>query len=390
MVVTTPPKPPETQEPNALVIKEACRRRRQRRLRYTAAALLVGAITLAAVVVGSGHGRSAVHGTTAASASGRTRQGNGLIAVLSQDPLSRNTLGVVHADGSGWRRLTGCPRTSGDCYFVWYAWSPHGKRLAFLAGHLGGAVTATNLSLYVIDADGTARRRLAHCGVCADGGDEFSWSPDGNTIAYAAGDGLRVVNVDTGAERRLWSTGVNPAWSPDGSRIAFAAPDALYTIRPDGSDAKRIAFTPYVADPAWSPDSSQIAFDGGDRIHVVDADGSRLRLLLAGSRGSGPGKPAWSPDGTQIAYFSTPRNRTCYTPSVWLIRPDGSSRRQLYHSRGCVGQWSPPTWSPDGKAIALGGDDTQNILIVDTEGHHEHTLSGRGPALAWQPVARAS
>src|SRR5262249_10157341 len=157
-------------------------------------------------------------------------------------------------DGSGFRRLTDCQGRAGDCYFVWYAWSPDGTQLAFLAGHVGGAVTASNLFLYVVNADGTAVRRLARCGNCgAYGGDVFSWSRESRQIVLAADDGLRVVDVDSGAQRRLAPLGTSPAWSPDGSRIAYAWSNQLLTIKPDGSGLQRVAVVGGdVENAAWS------------------------------------------------------------------------------------------------------------------------------------------
>jgi Tol biopolymer transport system component len=81
-----------------------------------------------------------------------------------------------------------------------YSWSPDGKRIAF--------VDKFDLDLYVINADGSERRRLTH-----------TLRPEGY-----------------------------PTWSPDGKKIAFFCPAPpgskgrdLCTINADGSEWKRIA-----------------------------------------------------------------------------------------------------------------------------------------------------
>lgn len=393
MLVDAPPRPPSQGQPTRddpeALIEEARRRARRRRLRYAAAAAAFAAVVLAAFAFAGGGGshspQAPADAARPAQVSRQVAHANGLLAVLPQDPTDRDALAVVNPDGSGLRRLTDCPGRAGDCWFVWYGWSPDGKRLAFLAGHVGVAVTASNLFLYVVNADGSALQRLGRCGNC--GGDDFSWSPDGRRIVLAADDGLRIVDVVTGAQRRLGSLGQNPAWSPDGSRIAYTSGNQVLMIARDGSGLQRTAAVgEAVQDVAWSPDGTRIAFDGVDKIYVVGADGSNLRLLRSGPPGSGPGTPSWSPDGSRIVFFDTPRGPGGYIASVWVMRPDGTDQQRLYESGCCVGQWSPPVWSPDGTKIAIAGDDTANILIVDTTGHREHTLTGRGPALAWQPL----
>jgi Tol biopolymer transport system component len=180
------------------------------------------------------------------------------------------------------------------------------------------------------------------------------------------------------------------AWSPAGSRIVFAIGAGLYRVRPEGSGLARIVTASQdIADPDWSPDGTRIVFDGGDSIYVVDADGSHLKKLLGGAFGSGPGVPSWSPNGRRILYFYTPGTSGHFTGEVWSMKPDGSDRRRLYSAGCCVGAWSPPVWSPDGRWIAFAGaTESDGVVVMDADGGHRRQLHDLPSAVAWQPLAR--
>jgi Tol biopolymer transport system component len=414
VTVTAPPEAPRPSpleepldvEAQEALIKEARRRARRRQAHYAGSALAVGAIALAVFGFshrgGSSAGQSGDSAAPSAPApiSPLPARANGLLTIedrKSLDVTNPDTLFVVNADDFGLRPLTHCQGgTPGDCFFGAYAWSPDGKRLAFLSGHVGGAITVSNLFLFVVNSDGTGSRRLARCGDC-DTGQNPSWSPDGRRIVFATPN-LAIVNVVTGAQQRLGVSGSNPVWSPGGTRIAFGLGGGLYSIKPDGSGLAQLASTPgEVGHPAWSPDGTRIAFDAPDGMYVVDADGSNLRLLPAGSLASGPSYPSWSPRGTLILFESTPRGVGGYTAEVWVVKPDGSGRRRLYRSQCCDGLWSPPIWSPDGRAIAVGmsvytanGITRKGILVMDAQGHHRRRVFGNPEAIAWQSIPRAS
>ena len=129
---------------------------------------------------------------------------------------------VMNADGSGRRRLTRspqndakppggadrsvvCPRAcDGDP-----VWSPNGRRLAFVR------IQGGRSDIYVVNADGSRLRRLAHAiaftpkggGPNSGFGANPAWSPDGRTIAFISNrdgtDDIFVVNADGGGLRNL-------------------------------------------------------------------------------------------------------------------------------------------------------------------------------------------
>jgi Tol biopolymer transport system component len=406
VTVSAPPEVPKrspVEEPldrdaQEALIEEARRRTRRRRMRYAASVLAVGVIALSVFGFGHGWGRGAGHGESSPAASAPNTRlpaaANGVLAIevrRAGGVINADTLAVINPDGSGLRPLTRC-----SCGIGTYAWSPDGKRLGFLSGRFGGAIKRSNLSLFVVNADGTGTRLLAHCGVCGS----FSWSPDSRRIVYTftlvpGTSSLRIVDVRTGAQRRLGVSGVDPVWSPTGARIVFGW-DALYSIRPDGSGkTSLVSSAGGVAHPAWSPDGRKVAFDtADDRMYVVDADGSHLRLLQAGAPDSGPDFPSWSPRGDRLLFLSSPESAGGVRAEVWVMKPDGSGLRRLYRSPADE-FWSPPIWSPNGKAIAIGMSafvtnrfNSNGILVMDPQGNHRRRLLGNPNAIAWQPIPR--
>ena len=94
------------------------------------------------------------------------------------------------------------------------------------------AAALRQADVYVMEPDGTRRRRLTRTSVS----DETApaWSPDGRKIAFARNgsgdDGIYVMDADGSDVRRLTSgQDLEPSWSPDGTQLAFTR-----TTRPPG------------------------------------------------------------------------------------------------------------------------------------------------------------
>jgi Tol biopolymer transport system component len=150
---------------------------------------------------------------------------------------------LVRTDGSGARRLPYVPLTA--------VWSPDGRRIAFArqSPTLRGPCCYSHRSdIYVMNADGSGTRRLTHN---ASQNAEPAWSPDGRRIAFVSRrDGnaeVYVMNADGGGLRNLTrhpAKDLHPSWSPDGRKIAFASNRdgrlESYVMNADGSGQRSL------------------------------------------------------------------------------------------------------------------------------------------------------
>lgn len=176
----------------------------------------------------------------------------------------RVDLYTVRPDGSEVRHVAREPNGAWSP-----AWSPDGKRIAFLTDSGG---------LYLVDADGRHKHRLRGAF-----GNDLSWSPDGSRIVFDIrgkapdwGD-IAVVDVATGKRRNLThrpGEESSPAWSPDGRRIVFVAD----------------------MNCMWTGKCKPVeGAEGGPReLWLMDADGKHLRQLTRDG-GLGYDPPAWQP-----------------------------------------------------------------------------------------------
>jgi TolB protein len=208
--------------------------------------------------------------------------------------LQSSKLYVVNADGSGHRVLT----RVGNGRKASLAWSPDGRKLAFLAD---GGCGQFCFNLYVLNSDGSGLRnltsKLAAAGRLGAGpASDSVWSPDGQKIAFVRLNtrlGVYVVNADGSGVRNLTPKPMGaayaaPAWSPNGRKIAFAGErdgnSEIYLMNADGSGQRNLTRNlAYDGDPAWSPGGQKITFvsnrDGRYEVYVMNADGSGQRRL---------------------------------------------------------------------------------------------------------------
>ncbi len=264
------------------------------------------------------------------------------------------------------------------------AWSPNGRKLAFVGTPLGSVNGSTEI--YTIDADGT---NLVQITVNEVDDDSPAWSPDSTRLALrvdaldvsAAVDSNVVVAPVVGPGITVLGPGSNPVWSPDGLQVAMTVSDAgstqVWVQGADGSDRRQIGdVTVESAPPAWSPDGQTLVVSSSGLTLIDVASGAIVPLTAeAGSM------PAWSIGGT-IA-FSAPESAS---PSVYLVDADGSNVRPVSADLGFA---SVPRWSPDGRWLLLGDEDGSSPVAIVDLSTGELTLlgseDGAGRSSAWQP-----
>lgn len=265
---------------------------------------------------------------------------------------------LMNADGSGQRKLT---FSAGEKLRP--VWSPDGKRLAFMVWNRSRCepeivLWCPSTDIWTVNAGGSGERKLF------GGAMQPAWSPDGRrllfqdfepytpstarTLKVARGDGSGVRTIFRGAMGQAFRS--PPAWSPDGKRIAFgtttpALEHRVVVVNADGTGRQRLAAGLYAA---WGPGGKTIALEQDSGVFVHPLARGRARRV-AGRAGFGGSCPTWSRDGKRLALLTN--------ANLSIVRPDGRGRKQLASSALCLLNMfpSPPAWSRDGKRIYFAG-----------------------------------
>ena len=284
----------------------------------------------------------------------------------------------VQPNGEGYRRL------ASERFLYSPEWSPGKDKIAFTR------VVGDDVSVWVMDADGTNERRVTQGGGAV-------WSPDGRRLAF-----LRSIASES-----------DP----------FATRGQLLTVNPDGSDERMITEGPDgspLGDLDWSPDGTRIAFvatlptDDGNpltyeednsEVYSVRVDTGALDRLTDDIHRDED--PQWSPDGEQIAFVSDRDDELCdpqgggcpYTTEIYLMRSDGSN--EVRFTKNARRHDRNHEWAPDGRAIAWSqtvDDDVNtncceaNILIKALNGSRSRKLTDDNPRInldpSWSPDGR--
>jgi Tol biopolymer transport system component len=325
--------------------------------------------------------------TALAGCGGDEQTANGLIAFARApaDGGGLSELHLVEADGTVSRLTRGALDRAP-------AWSPDGRRLAFVRAEGGGQPAAR-----LVDLDGV----VSSLGEAA--ADEVAWAPDGDRLLVAGAGELSVVE-DDGDGREVVVSGAgavqDAAWAPDGRSIVFVGGDGgvhadLYAAEPGRAGTVRLTRLPFGAgrpySPVWAPDGERIAFLLPRGVFVMNADGSERRSLVGVPAAVDPSSLAWSPDGDTLAYtllrLRGAAGSEDATSGVFLVSPDGGEPRRVSEAVDVN-----VAWSPDGSRLVaqrFTGPGVSHIVELDPETGAERLLTaGRhsDTSPAWQPL----
>ncbi|GAB2814864.1 amidohydrolase family protein [Streptomyces daliensis] len=217
-------------------------------------------------------------------------------------------------------------------------------------------------------------------------------SPDGRTVAFAALNALWTVEVSGGRRpRKIVQSAptryvLAPTWTPDGRGLLYADDrDGLLAVRRRdlASGEETVLASGGRVFPALSPDGKRLAcLDMTGALVVRDLDdgggggGGGEERVLAQPLGSGglPGRPTWSADGRRIALCDRNRLNQRFREGYNLVRVvDATSGEAVLHAPAPHTSLSDrydsgPVWSPDGRWMALVAESALWLLPVRPDG----------------------
>jgi TolB protein len=261
--------------------------------------------------------------------------------------------------------------------------SPDGSHIAFVSSRGGSQ------DVFVIAADGSGETQLTHT---PEEEGAVGWTGDGKQVVFSvfANDTslLYFIDPDGKHQREVGRVpGRSPMLSPDGKKLLYMAgtwtATQLMVSALDGSKARQAPTgSPIAWNNHWSPDGKRIAFTGrGDAsgklaVFVMKANGSERRQVTHLTPEEGAAQwPVWSPDGRRLA-IQVNVHKT-HTACIWVVDvASGEAKKLAAHEQPYLDE--TPSWFPDGKRIAFQSDRTgrMEVWVMNADGSGPRQVTG--------------
>ena len=265
------------------------------------------------------------------------------IAYVSVNGLGKSaTYNIMVADADGARANS---VASSNSPLMSPAWSPDGKRLAYVSFESG------NSAIYVQDLGSGQRERVAgFAGINS----APAFSPDGRrlamTLSRSGNPEIYVMDLGSKALTQITQqSGIDTsaAWSADGAYLYFTSDRGgrpqIYRAPATGGGATRVSFQGgYNADASVSADGNKIVTVQGAgnsyRIALMDSSlgGARWSTISPGSLDE---SPSLAPNASMAVYAGRAGSRG----ALYIVSTDGRVRERL---EAAGGDLRDPAWSP--------------------------------------------
>ncbi|MGA8098759.1 MAG: hypothetical protein WB810_08885, partial [Candidatus Cybelea sp.] len=257
------------------------------------------------------------------------------------------------------------------------AFSPDGTQIAFLADD--GEPKDSHTQLFVMPAAGGVTRQVTSGKVDVE---QFAWSPDEHTFAYAAADpDPQLAGSDRFRDSFIFTT--EPIVARESPK-----PVHLFTISLDGSAPAQLTSGPQSVATgeaestlSWSPDGKTIAFtlvpnailndETYSQVALVDVATRAIRMVTGNK--AWEADPRFSPDGAHLAYTCSSGDPQINLAELCVTTPQGGAGSPI--SASIDRPVANAAWTADSKSLFLVTPDRASIAL------YRVSLTGRAERL---------